>query len=79
MFRILRKILLIPQPKITREQAISIARIECKEKGWSYKKPIAIEELRSWLVWADSEIKGGPFVVVDQQTGTVVRSNCPPR
>ncbi len=79
MLRMLRKILFIPQPKITREQAISIARIECKEKGWTYRKPIAVEELRSWLVWTDSETVGGPFVVVDQQTGAVIRSNCPPR
>ncbi len=75
---ITRKILCIPQPKITRAEAVEIAGHLCKERGWTMKNPSVVEELRTWVVWTAGGMKPSPFVAIDQQTGEVVRSGCAP-
>ena len=79
MKRLLRKVLFIPQPIITRERALEIAHQECEKQGWGWDNAHIVEELRTWLIWTMGGIRGSPFVVVDQQTGEVVQSGCPLR
>ncbi len=74
----IRKIMRIPQPKITRAEAVEIAGRFCKERGWTMKNPSVVEELRTWLVWVQGGMKPSPFVAIDQQAGEVVRSGCAP-
>ncbi len=74
----IRKIMRIPQPRITRAEAVEIAGRFCKERGWTMKNPSVVEELRTWLVWVQGGMKPSPFVDIDQQTGDVVGSGCTP-
>ncbi len=74
----IRKIMRIPQPRVTRAEAVEIAGRLCKERGWTMKNPSVVEELRTWVVWTAGGMKPSPFVVIDQQTGDVIRSGCAP-
>ena len=74
----IRKILRIPQPRITRTEAIEIAGRFCKERDWTIEKPSVKEELRTWVVWVQGGVMPSPFVSVDQQTGDVVGSGLVP-
>ncbi len=74
----MRKILCIPQPRITRTEAVEIAERFCKERGWTIEKPSVNEELRTWKIRVEGLMRPSPFVAIDQQTGDVVRSGCPP-
>ena len=79
MLWLIRTVLRVPQPKVSREQAIGLACKECDDRGWPHNHPKAVEELRTWLIWMNSEIKGGPYIAIDNQTGNVVRSGRPTR
>lgn len=79
MLWLLRSILFIPQPKVLRDEAIRIASNVAAQNKWTCSSPKAIEELKTWFVWLNSNTKGSPFVVIDQQTGEVVRLGCPLR
>jgi hypothetical protein len=74
MLAMIRRLLRIPAPRISAEQALSRARAECDRRGWKWDRPVLIEGLRRWLVWADGTRKPSAFVVLCQQTGEVVRS-----
>ncbi len=76
--RLVRLILRIPPPKVGREEAIQIALAYCEKRGWTLREPGAIEGLRTWKLTGMMVI-GGPWMIIDQQTGLIVRKGCPPR
>ncbi len=78
IYWIMREIMRIPQPRITRTEAVEIAGRLCKERGWVINKPMVVEELRTWKIVVEGGMKPSPFVAIDQQTGNVVRSGCAP-
>lgn len=71
LFGAVRWLLRTPQPRFQRARAVELARGELDRRGWAYYEPVAVDELRTWLVWMDSRVKGGIFVVINQQTGAV--------
>jgi len=79
LFWLLRTLLFIPQPRITKDEALEIARQECERRGWGWRNPHVTEELKTWLIWTMGGMRPSPFVAVNQQTGEVVRSGCPSR
>jgi hypothetical protein len=76
MLALIRRLLRIPPPRISAEQALAMARAECDRRGWRWDRPVLIEGLRHWRFWADGNCKSSAFVVICQQTGEVVRSGC---
>ncbi len=70
----IRRLLRLPAPLISAEKAVQIAKIECQIKGWGWGQPRVSEGIKTWRIWADRNTKPSAFVVVDQQTGRVVRS-----
>ncbi len=62
----------MPPPKITKDEAVTIASAEVTRRGWRVIAPHAIEEPRAWVVITNSEYFGGPRVSVDHQTGKVL-------
>lgn len=76
---LLRRLLFIPQPRVTSTEALEIARRECERHGWGWRDPFPVEQLGTWLIWTMGGMRPSPYVVVDQQTGEVVRSGCPSR
>ena len=79
MIQLVRRLLRIPAPLISVEQALSLARAECERRGWKWGQPAVSEGLRHWCVWADRGSRPSAFVVVCQRNGEVVRSGCGPR
>ena len=79
MLRLLRRILFIPAPEIQRDKALQIAEAHFQSEEVQILDPKVIEELRSWLIWANGHIKGSPWIRIDNQTGEVVASGTPMR
>jgi len=74
----LRKLLFIPQPRVTKLDALKIASREAERRGWPFNDVRVIEELRNWVIWLGADMRSPPWLVISQQTGEVVRSGCPP-
>ncbi len=76
---LLRVLLRLAPPKVSRVAAARIAAEEFRGDGWERCNPAVVEQLRTWLAWADRDIKGSAWAWVDQQTGAIVRYGTPPR
>ena len=81
MRRLLRRLLGIPEPTISRQQAVQIARRECERKGWPWEEPILVEEtLRTFRVYTNQlECDGGVHIRVDAVSAEVVYAGRSPR
>jgi hypothetical protein len=80
MMHLIRKLLGIPQPSITRDAALQIASNEAAERGdIPPRDPTVQEGLRIWLVLLDPSIVPCRIVEIDNQTGQVKRYLSPPR
>jgi len=75
----LRFLLRIPAPRITKEEALRIAREEVIRQGDTWGIPAVQQKLRTWIVWSNRDVVGSPFVEVDNQTGQVRQFASPPR
>lgn len=76
---IIRKIMGIKQPKIDKRGAITIAHQHCEKHGILISNPNAVEQLRTWLIWVNGNVVGSTWLVIDQQTGEIIRKGTPPR
>ena len=72
IWKVLRFLLRIPPPAISKGQAVEIALQECQRRGWTWGKLYVVEKLRTWQVWINSDVKGSPFILVCQRTGKVL-------
>jgi hypothetical protein len=79
MLRLIRSLLLIPPPLITRERAVEIARQWGEVSGFGATNPIAEERLWTWIVWLTPDRKPSPYMYVDNQTGEIDRVRTLPR
>jgi hypothetical protein len=70
---LLRILLRIPPPRITRNQAAEIARAECLRLGKPWDEPITIaDRLRQYVVWTSADSIGGNInVFIDIHSGAV--------
>ena len=73
MYKLLRMLLFMRQPRITRQRALEIAQNECERLGWWWRDPVVAEGLRNWCIWTVGGVLGSAFIVVSQQTGEVVK------
>lgn len=81
---LLRKILGIPQPKITPEEALAIAKEEWRKRGWNWRHQEiwmggfrVVETLKTYEV----QTRSIPItaIVIDNQEGKVIEVRVPPR
>jgi hypothetical protein len=77
---LLRWVLRLPPPKVTREQALDIARRECLRRGWrvadeetSGPRDVR-EKLRCYCVTTPLAGRNISFIIVDNQDGHVLKS-----
>ena len=59
---------MIPDPKIQKEEALSIAKIECDKIGKRWD-PVIKEGLINWCVYSPRDEKGGATIYINQQNG----------
>lgn len=79
MLRLIRTVLFLPGPRISREQALRLAHCYAAEQGRLTGSPRVIEQLKSWMIWFDRDSKSSPWVQIDNQTGAVLKSGRPPK
>ncbi|HEX8875566.1 MAG TPA: hypothetical protein VF777_02380 [Phycisphaerales bacterium] len=87
LLKLIRRIRSIPEPRISREQAIQLAIAEAMRHNngeWSQptgatRPPRADEHLRYWWVWLEPDIRPSRVAKIDNQTGAVLLYDFPPR
>jgi hypothetical protein len=85
VLRALRKLLRLPAPKISRQQAIEIALAELTRRSSAPlqtqlgRGPLAREGLKDWTVLLDPDFKPCRRMIIDNQTGEIVKYVSLPR
>ncbi len=87
VMRFLRKLLGLPTPQVTSEQALRIALDEMARMGQNLRgnslpnprSPTAKEGLKVWTVCLDTDSLPQRLVEIDNQTGKVMKYFSPPR
>jgi hypothetical protein len=77
MIDLARALMRIPPPRISKSQAIAIARSESERRGWSWDEPIRCEErLRTYMISTNTDAIGGnAYIVVNMQDGSIKGAN----
>lgn len=72
MFWLLRTVLFI-RVRVSREEAIRLARQHCEAKGWAWCEPVSFSlNLRAYRFMTKCDCRGGNiFGAVDARTGAV--------
>jgi hypothetical protein len=81
MIKLVRRLLRLPKPAISKADAVEIARRVCADKGWQWREPIVVTEgFRRYHVMTSAERKGGNANIrIDSLTGRVVSAVLAPR
>ena len=68
-------------PNISKEQAIAIAKEECKQRGWWWGMPIKVSQRRkAWVIHTNWKMRGmNARFRVDNETGEVKEAAYLPR
>jgi hypothetical protein len=79
--RLLRRVLFIPPPALSFEEAERIARAEAERRGWGWADPIHRHEtLRGFRFRTNADKRGGNAeIMVRADTGEIVRAWFGPR
>lgn len=78
MKSILRRILFIPKPTITADEALKIARIEYEKYGKEWD-PEIVDGLKNWIVINPKYTLGAARIIINQHSGKVVAFSKLPR
>jgi hypothetical protein len=79
MLSLIRKLLHVPSPVVTKDQVLLISERFCRDHSWDLVNPRVIEGLRTWLVWINRDSTSSPWLRIDNQTGEVTTARVPPR
>lgn len=78
---LLQKLLSRMEPKISKEDAIQIAKNLCTEHDWLWLEPIAVvSRLGSWIVRTNDGWRGsGAFIKISKKSGEIISAEYYPR
>jgi hypothetical protein len=84
---LVRKLMRLPPPQFSREQAVAAAVGEAIRRGLAPIQsmhhlsagPKAVEGLREWTVWLEPDFRPSRMVLVDNHTGQVTAFVAPRR
>jgi hypothetical protein len=81
MRALLRGLLRIKPPRVSKDEALEVARRHCADREWSWKEPVRITEgLREYVIRTNAEAIGGnAWIAVSIHSGEVIRSSFAPR
>ena len=67
--------------KITREDALQIAKEECDRRGWPWREPVAVYwRFTYWFVWTNARAMGAKaWIKVNKRNGKVCSAGYIPR
>ena len=74
ILHMVRFLLRVKPPKVSRAEALEIVRSECQRRGWPCMEPVHIREgIRRYEVMTNAGMLGGNvFMRIDTQTGKVL-------
>jgi hypothetical protein len=65
---------------ITKEDAMSIAREECKRRGWPWNEQTKVKwGLLTYTVWGGGRKGGNLYMEIRKKDGMIIRSTMTPR
>lgn len=69
------------EPKISKEQALEIARNEFKKRKWGWLEPVDVKlGFLNYRIWTDPALRDEiGWIVIDKNTGKVKRAGYVPR
>jgi hypothetical protein len=72
VMRVLRRIRGV-EVKLSRQQAIKLARAESERRGWPWTEPVAVSEsVGHYRIWTNRGRRGGNVIIrVDVETGEI--------
>lgn len=76
---VLRRLRRIPRPVVGRDEALRIAQRFARDRDLNWTTPFICERLRSWVVHTASDTAPSPWVIIDNQSGEVIKHGSPPR
>jgi hypothetical protein len=78
---VLRRLLGVPSPALSLQEAESIARAEAERRGWGWVEPVSrVETLRGFRFRTCTDRRGGNVeMIVRADNGTVTRAWFAPR
>jgi hypothetical protein len=81
MVGLLRRTRIVPQPKVSRDEAQRLARAEVDRQGWQWREPVHVSEwFTYWHFMTNTNYRGGNVVIfIDSETGRVRKANVLPR
>jgi len=73
---VLRRIMRIPQPTVSREEVLEIARNKCDKRSWPWDEPVHVQEnLRDYWVFTNTHARGeNVSITVDAFSGDVLHA-----
>lgn len=77
MIKFLRKILMVPMPAVSKDEALAVAKRLCSENGWPWEEPVAIDEgLRRYYIRTNASKRGGNVnMQIDCLSGVVISAH----
>jgi hypothetical protein len=82
ILRIVRRVLGIPQPAISKERALAIAQGVSEQRGWPWPLPVRCSAgLRHYTVayWDPHWKRTCYYIKIDMQSGAVIKAAVSPR
>jgi hypothetical protein len=69
----LRRAGVLPKPKVSRDEALEVARAECQGRGWPWHGRVLVHEgLSYWHFMTNADFRGGNVNIwVDSRTGVI--------
>jgi hypothetical protein len=64
MIPLFRRLRVIPEPKVSRDHALELAKAECTVRGWPWHEPAHLDEgWRSYFVRTNARSRGGNVLI----------------
>jgi len=74
--RYLRRVGLLAKPKVSRDDALDVARAECQGRAWPWHGRVLVHEgLTYWHFMTNADSRGGNVNIwVDSRTGGITKA-----
>ena len=81
MVGLLRRARILPQPKVSKEEALQLAQAECSRRGWPWQEPVHVSEwFTAWYFMTNANYRGGNVnIAIDSISGRVRAAAFAPR
>lgn len=76
---VLRKVCILKEPRISKEHALEIGKLEYEKRGCNGWNPTILEQRKAWMIWANKNVVGPTWLKIDKKSGEVLKFITPLR